>query len=142
MRLLCLLAITVIFSMPVHVTPSEFQGHSCTRIIKAMRSTSREAVGRYQQLKRKADKQAYRTGLGAAGLWPLLLFREPDGGPDTQAYVAVKAEYVALRRAAIRKQCDTSRLPRSPQSIINEMMAEEKRQGDWRNPEQQKFLDL
>lgn len=109
-----------------YVSPYNYTGYSCSKVITRMNSILMQTTDLYKKLKKKSDLDEAQ----AAGAWfiflPAALFLEGGDGSEAEEYSNMKGDYEALRIAAAQKKCNVKALPKDLDAHIVAMESSEK----------------
>lgn len=86
------------------VSPLQYKSYDCEQIASENQRMSRRLGDLYQNLKTKANNDAWQTAAGFV-LWPMFLTLEGGDGPDAAEYKQLKGEYEALQQTSVQKKC-------------------------------------
>lgn len=93
------------------VSPIQYRPYDCDQIGSESARISRKVNDLYDNLKKKADTDAWQMGLGLVLFWPTLFFLEGGDGPEATEYKQLKGEYDALQQESIGKKCNITFKP-------------------------------
>ena len=121
----CILFLSGCASQPdeftaAYISPVKYEKYNCDQLIYEMGYVAEKTSMLYQRLEKLADDDATQMGVGLILFWPALFFLEGGDGPEAVEYTNLKGEYEAIRTAAVQKQCDPERFPKSPEQLIKE----------------------
>ena len=102
------LAMTACASTPENVrsqyiSPAQYASYNCEEIETDLRAISREVHALTGQQRRRANQDAWATGVGIVVFWPALFFLMRGDKQDDLA--RMKGEYDALVAQSRRKDC-------------------------------------
>lgn len=106
-----------------YVSPYNYTGYSCGKVITRMNSILMQTTGLYKKLKRKSDIDEAQTAGALFVFLPTALFLEGGDGSEAEEYSNMKGDYEALRIAAAQKKCDIEALPKDLDAHIIAMEA-------------------
>lgn len=87
------------------VSTIRYSDYNCKQIGLESDRTERRITELYDNLKKKANNDAWQMGVGLVLLWPTLFLLEGGDGPEATEYRTLKGEYEALQDVSIYKQC-------------------------------------
>src|SRR5215217_4646286 len=86
-----------------YISPAQYASYSCQDIEYDLRAISQQVHALSGQQRRRANQDAWATGVGIVVFWPALFFLIRGDKADDLA--RMKGEYDALATASRRKDC-------------------------------------
>lgn len=86
-----------------YVSPAQYASYDCSQIEQDLREISQHVHELTKEQRRRADQDAWTTGVGVVVFWPALFFLMRGDKADDLA--RMKGEYDALVTSSRRKDC-------------------------------------
>lgn len=86
-----------------YISPAQYASYNCTDIEHDLRAISQEVHALTGQQRRRANQDAWTTGVGLVIFWPALFFLMRGDKADDLA--RMRGEYNALVAASRRRDC-------------------------------------
>ena len=90
-----------------YVSPMQYQSYTCAQIEEELRGISSRVATLTGQQRRRANQDAWATGVGIVIFWPALFFLMR--GDKAEELGRMKGEYDALVSAGRTKNCEATR---------------------------------
>jgi hypothetical protein len=108
-----------------YISPVKYVNYDCQQIAMEADAVQTRTAQLYQNLKRKANTDAWQMGVGLVLLWPVLFTLEGGDGPEAAEYSRLTGEYAALQTAAVESRC--TNLPPLDQGVRDKVETVEAR---------------
>lgn len=102
-----------------HVSSSKYEDYDCDKLASEFERVSKSITELYWSLEAEAATDDAQFWSGVVFLFPLFWLEGGDG-IDAAEYSRLKGEFIALKDAAIKKQCDPQIIPPDPEDQIKE----------------------